>query len=174
MKIGLDIDGVLADWAGGMIDKAKELGLPGYPEHPDNVDYWDHLTDCGDLWSRVKDDEDFWMGLKPFPGTLPLEFEPYVYITSRPVRSEISYFWLSKHGFPNSERVFTAARPEDKLNIVKALGIDVFVDDKIETVEQMRSAGINAFLFEAPYQKGHVHTLPVIKSLKNLCLYAQM
>jgi hypothetical protein len=170
-KIGLDIDGVLAQYSLGMIDKAKELGLAGYPDHPDNVNYWDHLSDCGDLWAKVKHDEDFWMGLKPFPGTLPLDFEVCRYITARPIRDEVSYCWLYLNGFPHPERLITVGSPEQKLDVIKTLGINVFVDDKIETVSELQDNGINAFLFHAPYQKGHPHTLTTIRSLRDLCLY---
>ncbi len=168
-KIGLDIDGVLAQFSKGMVDKAIELGLTGYPTRKEDVSHWDHLSDCGDLWKRIKYDESFWLYLEPFPDALPIDFEVTRYITSRPIGNEISYFWLWKNGFPNPERCTTVPNPDDKLEVLRQIGIDVFVDDRIETCHQIQDAGIQAILFNAPYQRGHAYTgLVPIYSLKEV------
>jgi hypothetical protein len=179
MKIGLDIDGVLCNFAQGAIDKARQLGLSqAYKFHASwtEVDQW-YLTTCGspdpfsELWPYIKEDNFFWWNLQPLPYSGPVDFTVDRYVTSRPVSSDLSRQWLIRHGFPDAT-VITVSKPEHKLDHVQDL--DLFVDDHWETVRHLRLQNVNAVLYWAPYQSGHdVSDLPRIKHLSEVNNYVR-
>lgn len=163
MKIGLDIDGVLCNYVQGILDVAKERNLEGFPSDWTEVDYWFICDGFLDVMKTITYDTDFWLKLKPLPYTAPMDFTPACYITQRPIDNWITEQWLSVHRFPTAE-VIRVEDAKDKINHVK--GLDLFVDDLYTTVRSMRAEGINAVLYEAPYQRGHdVSDLPKIKHL---------
>lgn len=174
IRVGLDIDGVLSCFSAGVIERAKQLGLSDkFPASCKEVDCWD----MSDTFSKVmKDawrDDKFWLELPVLEGASPLPFEPYVYITSRQISGVTTKQWLDKHGFHDAP-VITVSHPKEKLSHVINMKLDVYVDDLYSTVKEMREAGVNAILMQAPYQSGHEEEckgLPVIKSLDEVINY---
>lgn len=155
-KIGLDIDEVLADFVGGMMER--------FPQMDKRSVYWNdpHIISN---FSEIRDDYDFWLNLRPKIDTLP--FEPHCYITSRPIPTEITMQWLFENGFP-SAKIYTVGHDESKVEVARQCGIDWFVDDRYENFVELNRAGICCFLMDAPhnqrYEVGHKR----IKSLDDL------
>lgn len=169
MKIGLDIDGVLACFVGGVLKRASELGMrEHFPATCKDVQSWAISERFGDVWQTIGKDVGFWLSLRPLPYTTPLHFQPDCYVTSRPIHQWVTEQWLAVNRFPRAE-VFTVKAPLEKIPIVKERGLDLFVDDHWETVRAMRKEGINAVLYKAPYQSGHdTADLPTIKHLSEV------
>lgn len=151
VKIGLDIDDVIADFVGAMISRF-EIKDPVYWNDP-------HLMDN---FHAVKDDEDFWMGIKP---KCEVPFEPHCYITSRPVPTSVTQEWLKRHGFPRAA-VFTANN--GKIEAARMANIDIFVDDRFENFVELNNAGICCYLFDAPHNRRYDVGHKRISSLKEL------
>jgi hypothetical protein len=92
-KIGLDIDGVLADFI-GHLKKVCELG-----DH--KVHYWNDPLILK-AFEKVKKDPNFWSEIPPLIPGNSLLFEPHCYITARSIDPEITERWLDFHGFPKA------------------------------------------------------------------------
>lgn len=140
-KIGLDIDEVLADFVGAMIDR--------FPEMKNRSVYWNdpHIMDN---FSSIRGDHDFWLNIKPKTDSLP--FEPHCYITSRPIPVEVTETWLKNNGFPRAN-VYSVGHDVSKVEVAKQSGIDIFVDDRYENFVELNKNGICCFLFDAPHNK---------------------
>lgn len=168
MKIGLDIDGVLCNFVQGVLDVARQRGLPDFPESWLDVDRWLICEGFHAIMVEVGGTAEFWLKLKPLPYALPLDFTPDCYITARPIESWVTQQWLDIWRFPKADLI-TVANPDDKLIHIKERSLDLFVDDHFKTIPHLRANGVNAVLYEAPYQRGHDITgLPTIKHLREI------
>jgi len=173
LNVALDCDGVLANFSDGLIKRANKMGLgEHFPKTWKGVSYWyvsEHFSKVmKDAWL----DPDFWLNLKPLPGAKALNFTPACYITSRPIKTEVTEKWLEMHGFPKAE-VITVSKPEEKLQHMQDRGIDLLIDDYYVTIIQLLDNDLKAVLYKAPYQRGHEEckTLPTIECLSEVYKY---
>lgn len=148
-KIGLDIDGVLADWTGSWAKIYPELSATPYSWYFDRVvgKRFKAMQDAGTL-------DEFYMNLEPLIKAKDLTFEPHCYITSRPVAKEISEQWLDKHGFP-SRHVYSIQIGESKIDVAKSAGVEIFIDDSYENFVALNNAGICTYLYTASWNTKH-------------------
>lgn len=142
MDIGVDVDGVLANFQEGIIQKAKR----------ENLKFYDHWTQWREwapkykeefdrLFEMTEDDWQFWLGLELYDhasqvrwgerrGWLP--FEPEMYVSARPKAPKgATKEWLLRNNFPEAE-VHIVESGEDKLKHIR--GLDIYIDDKISTI----------------------------------------
>lgn len=147
VRIGLDIDDVLADFSTAYCDR---FGLP-YP------DFW-HFDPL--IVERLNSlDDDFYLSIpaKTKPEDIP--FEPVCYITSRVVPSELTAKWLSINGFPTVP-VITVGHNKSKVQAALDMKLDVFIDDRYETFKEFKAAGLLCYLMDAKhnrrYDVGHL------------------
>lgn len=168
----LDVDGVLCNFTEGIIHKAKELGFSEFfPLDASKVNHWNISSKFSEVFDVVKHDPEFWLSLTPMITELP--FSPIAYLTARPIDSKITEQWLQTHGFPKA-KIITVSDPDEKLEYIKKLNPDAFIDDYFVTIKQIRNADANGILFKQPYQRGHKKEckgLPVIKTLGELKNY---
>ena len=158
-KIGLDVDEVLADFVGQLM-----VYFPDLTERPV---YWNDpvLKDC---FEKIKDEEEFWMSIKPKVDPKELPFEPAAYITARPVPSEVTQRWLDLHGFPRAKVITVAG---SKVDAVRESGIDVYVDDSYSNFVDLTRAGLTCFLMTATHNKRYNVGYKRIDNLSDLpCL----
>lgn len=141
IKIGLDIDSVIADFEPHYFDW---LGLDKTP-----ATTW-HDSRFIDHFDKIKKDTDFWLSM-PFLITVDdLKFKPDRFVTARGIDNEITKEWLKKGGFENIP-VFTVPFNASKLDYVK--GVDVFVDDALHNYHELNDNGINCFLMNRSHNE---------------------
>lgn len=162
LKIGLDIDGVLADFTGAWHDL--------YPEISATPSTWYLDPKIGDRFKAMREAntlDDFYLNIKPLINPSDIPFEPHCYITSRPVGKEISEQWLSKNGFPEKPVISLSIR-ESKVKAANEAGIEIFIDDFYDNFIELNINGIFTYLYTASwniqYKVGHMR----LNSLKDI------
>ena len=154
-RLGIDLDGVCADFVGAFFKISNPMFGTDYTIQTD----WDFTQytkeQVSAVWEIIKRTKDFWQTLRPLEGTGLLASRPknveYVFITSRiptlghGVREQ-SCQWLRDAFHITFPFVIVADTPEQKIPLVKALGIQVFVDDKVSTVHEMHEAGLKSYV----------------------------
>jgi len=161
-NIGLDIDGVLADFTGGW-NKV-------YPDEPAIPDHYNYDPLMGQRFKAMKTAgtlDDFFLGLEPLLDPKSLPFEPKGYVTARPVNTKISKLWLELNGFPDA-KVITTPWGESKVDAMKEAGIEIFIDDFYNNFKELNDAGITTYLYTAPWNIMHDVGDMRINSLKEI------
>lgn len=163
-KIGIDIDGVIADFIGAW-NKV-------YPEITTTPNSWYVDRSIRDRFEKMKNDgklNEFYLNIKPLIKPEEMPFEPHCYITSRPVPKEITEQWLDLNNFP-AKPVYSIEVRKSKLDVAKEAGIEIFIDDSYDNFIDLNNNGIFTYLFTAPwnsrYDVGHMR----LNSLKDIPL----
>ena len=149
-RIGLDIDGVLADFAGAI---SKRLGLKG---QGNSAWYMSYKIKDPKLWAKLSKDKKFWLGLKPLIDPNSLIFEPTVYVTARSIPKEWTEEWLEQSGFPCNEVVTIEGNGGVHGSKVEALNernVDIYIDDHYQHFIDLNQAGIKCFLQDSYHNK---------------------
>lgn len=161
-KIGLDIDGVLADFSGAWSKKYSEIS-----KHPNS---WFSDRKMIERFNEMKKNnelDDFYLNIEPLILPNELLFEPHCYITSRPVDNKITEKWLDKYKFP-AKPVYTVDVRISKVEIAKSSGVEIFIDDSYDNFVDLNNNGIFTYLFTGSwnikYDVGHMR----INSLNEL------
>jgi hypothetical protein len=163
-KIGLDLDGVIANWTGAW-NKV-------YPEVLVAPNSWYLDRKVGKRFQAMREAgtlDDFYMQIEPLIKSEDLPFEPHCYITSRPVSKEISEAWLDKYHFP-AKPVYSVDLRESKVEVAKDAGVEIFVDDAFENFVELNNGGIFTYLYSAPWNLKHDIGHMRINSLKDIPL----
>ena len=122
-NIGLDIDGVLADFR-----SAWHEYYPDLPPQPSVYHFDDKIMQRFIDMREADTLNDFFLKLKPLLKPEDIPFDPCCYVTARPVPTEISEQWLGMHGFPK-KKVITVPFRSTKVEVMEEAGIEIFVDD---------------------------------------------
>jgi len=165
MILGIDVDGVLADFNSGFIQRTIEVtGKDLFPPRPFDIPTWDYATYYGytkdeeaAVWESIKSDRHFWSHLNAYPGVenfiehLWAETWDVYFITARPgIRAKIqTEHWLQLYDF----ELPTVLISWDKDLCAKALKLDRYVDDRIENAIDVVEAGIPTYLLTRPWNK---------------------
>lgn len=160
-KIGLDIDEVLCNFVEGW---HKKWGADPCPE------WWTYHRGMDKYFEHMKTDktiDDFYLSLKPKIKPSDIPFEPYCYVTSRPVDTSVTERWLDIHGFP-AVKVYTVGIGASKVEVLKNAGVEIFVDDNFNNFKELNNAGICTFLMDANHNKRYNVGYKRIKSLSEL------
>lgn len=157
-KMALDIDDVLA---GYVIGVHETFNVPLVPH-----DHWASKESTGKLLlklnrkkevvgfkqeylDRCEHNKDFWYGLEAIALPCYLPVQTVAYITASPKNMvDVRIEWLKKHGFPTLPVIHS----KDKALTMRRLGIDVLIDDKLSTVEAVKSMeGLHAVHYKPYY-----------------------
>lgn len=140
LKIGLDVDGVLASFYQEVVKRYNT---------PEKIKNWfDPASGVKEIWHLIENDNGFWENLPILTPPEQIPFKVDCYITSIPEKMFFARCkWLMKHGYPTAP-VYIA---EDKLPICKYRKLDYFIDDKPTTVQALNDAGIKCIQFKPWY-----------------------
>ncbi len=163
-NIGLDVDGVIADFTGSW----KKL----YPEISATPSSWYFDRNVGARFKEMRENgtlDEFYLNIEPLVKPEELPFEPHCYITSRPVSKEVTEKWIDKFHFP-AKKVICVDLLSSKVEVAKEAGIEIFIDDSYENFVDLNNHGVFTYLFTAPwnvrYDIGHMR----LNSLKEIPL----
>lgn len=155
-SIGLDVDGVIANFGKRLLEVALEMGYTNLPRRwYEQVEWKPGGGEWDIVWEAVHKDPDFWLSIEPFYDDPPPAYTPKVYITSRPVPSKVTETWLEEHGFPRAP-VITVSRPEEKVEAFKHSGVTAFVDDRPDSIDYFeREVGetVHIYVMDRPWNK---------------------
>jgi hypothetical protein len=170
MRVGVDLDGVCYDFAGGL---RRYLGL-SLEEAPEPT-RWEFYEDWGlalddfliHCHAGVNAGWLFWVG-DPFPGTrealvrLRNAGHTIVIITDRffgdtGASERATRQWLDNHDLPYDEIHFTS----DKTTV----SVDYMVDDKFSNYEAMFNSGVRSYLLDRPWNYEYAAALHRLSSL---------
>jgi hypothetical protein len=172
--IGFDIDCVVADTMEAFIRLAMlDYGIRVLPEEITSFQVESCLAVApgiiDEIFSRLllAPVEN---GLKPMPHAVAVLTEmsacaPVTFITARPQREPVDR-WLESN-FPQdvyrNSRLVAMGKHEGKAQYVRELGLQYFVDDRVETCIELAQAGIFPIVFAHPWNRGR-HSFASIDS----------
>jgi uncharacterized HAD superfamily protein len=173
MILGLDIDGVIADFitpflkllemrhGTGPIDPAS-ITDPNFMQHPFLTR--EAIFECMESASY---DPEFWRAMTPLLSSEQWEkleelgrAHELVFVTHRWVRDtydihQVTCEWLRRHGLTKPVVYFTQ---EKKSALIRKLGIELFVDDRHENCEDIATETAAAVLMpHRPYNQAFRH-----------------
>lgn len=183
MKLGIDIDGVLARFESAFAPILTEFSGIDFPlDSPDFPPVWDWPQHYGATnkevsaaWDRVKTGPWFWASLDELPQasqclrwlnfltTLALEGHDVYFITHRMGMNakKATESWLARRGIENPSVLLV----RDKHLAAAALQLDVYIDDRLENVLDvntfMKDADLpcRVYMVETPYNKQYRSTV---------------
>ncbi len=172
--IGFDIDCVVADTMEAFIRLAMDdFGLKVLPEEITSFQVEDCLAVApsiiDEIFARLLS-APVENGLKPMPHAVSVLTEmsacaPLTFITARPEREPVDR-WLESN-FPKevyrNSRLVATGKHDGKAQFVRELGLQYFVDDRVETCIELAQAGIFPIVFAHPWNRGR-HSFASIDS----------
>lgn len=179
MKIGIDVDGVLANFCEGFQNVGRDLfGKDKFPQGYVPRDwYWTDIITKDEerlMWQKLLKTSDFWTTLEPIETNVAALREFLVefgdkhdvwFVTARaasggPTQAYQTREWLGRQlGDADSQHrgVITVAKSDLKRQVLEGVGITYMIDDHGPTVESLDSLpGMNAFLLDAMWNQDAV------------------
>jgi len=163
-KIGLDIDGVIADFM-----LAWHKMYPEIPRDPDRYDFDENIMQRFDDMREAGTLNAFYLNIKPLIKPKDLPFEPKCYVTARPVETWVTEKWLKLCGFPK-KKVFTVPTGISKVEVMEEAGVELFIDDYYKNFTELNDAGIFCYLYTAPWNRSYDVGNMRLNSLKDILL----
>lgn len=166
MRIGVDIDGVLANFNSAYIAKCIAVtGRDLFPPRPFDIVTWEFPESYGytkaevsAVWASIKESLNFWFSLKPYFDTqTSLEMlcarqdtykDEVYFITARP-GTEVKFQterWLEVYA-PFNAWTPTVLISSQKGMCAKALELDMYIDDRLENVYDVREKSYNTSVY---------------------------
>jgi uncharacterized HAD superfamily protein len=163
MRIGIDVDGVLADFNRSFIERCIQVtGKDLFPARPFDIPMWHYPQHYGyseaemkypngPVWKSVIEDSTFWYSLFPYEGTMEFlsKLDPndhdFYFITNRPgaTAKMQTEDWLDFHGVFNNAPALatpTVMISTEKGLCAKALNLNLYIDDKTENCLDVNAA----------------------------------
>lgn len=193
MRIGFDVDGVLADFNSGFIKRVIHItGVDLFPLRPFDIPMWDYPQHYGyteeqvnAVWESIKADCTFWRRLPEYDYTESFLYNKVealhragndvYFITSRPgiaAKAQTEY-WLRNAGLSWMEP--TVLISSAKGLCARALRLDVYVDDRWENCLDVvaTSEGTKVYLLDQPWNRDRSHpSIARISSLHEMDVFA--
>ena len=175
MRIGIDVDGVLADFNEAYIRLTTQLtGRDLFPSRPFDITTWNYPESYGytaeevsRVWAAIKADPFFWQGLAPYDTAedamraIHLRWranDDIYFITSRPGidAKKQTENWLRMYWPLYTVPPLTVLISSEKGLCAQALNLDVYIDDRVENVTDVHfrtEASTRAHLLDQPWNR---------------------
>jgi uncharacterized HAD superfamily protein len=181
--IGFDIDGVVADTGSAFIRIARdEYGLQSISL--EDITYYE-VVDCLNVEQSIVEaiftrlhDNPLPSGIMPMEGAFDVlhalaEHGPLTYVTARSLKGPIS-MWLEHHVEPGpfaDMRLEVMGEHDNKAPYIKDLGLRYFVDDRLQTCQNLAREGITPLVYNQPWNmNGHdLQTVDNWQAIYRLC-----
>jgi 5'(3')-deoxyribonucleotidase len=168
LRLGIDLDGVVADFNAGWIERYNaQFGSDLLPEH---VDIWDaptlltHFTNMSEFWSWARTaggGASIFRVLQPYRGAIAAlerlsERDDIVIVTTKPRFAVHDTFeWLAEHRVPTTEVHIV----DDKSEVA----CDVYLDDADHNIEALLAARPDSLVcrFVRPWSTSHVGAIDI-------------
>jgi 5'(3')-deoxyribonucleotidase len=177
MRIGIDIDGVLADFNRDYINRCLQVtGRDLFPPRPFEITTWNYPESFGysaqevsAVWESIKTDPLFWYGLEAYPDAgesitqlAYLErvegYEVY-FITARPgvrVKQQTESWLKGLCAMP--QYCPTVLISSHKGICAKALDLDAYIDDKdLNVYDVVQNTDARTFVMDRPWNRNIKH-----------------
>lgn len=191
-RIGIDIDGVMADFVGAFCRKALAIGVPEklMPMQGEACSVWNWTTEQwgwtqeeDDLvWLAIKTSLNWWMTLEPLVSpadianlNVAMSSASFVFITSRRAGRGLSVVdqtagWLRSIGVDMrlAEGVIASSR---KGELVRGLDLDAMLDDSPTNLKDIKKAApdVDVVARRWPYNG---HWQPAVSNLTDFLKFA--
>ncbi len=182
MRIGFDIDGVLADFNKAFIDLiVHTTGANLFPARPFDIPMWDYPQHYGyngaqlkEVWGIITASESFWATLPPYADAKEtlnrlteanqVEGHDVYFVTSRPgVRAKAqTEQWLWNNGYTGVPTVLISSR---KGVSADAIELDTYIDDRdVNIVDVITTRGVKTrtYLVDRPWNRTDVAKHPQV------------
>jgi uncharacterized HAD superfamily protein len=172
-EIGFDIDGVVADTMKAFIRVAgEEFGI-NYISKEQITSYW--IEEClpvpldiiKSIINRLLADP-FGIELEPLPGAREVLIRlaahgRLTFVTARPAKEPIEAWLVSLLSeVPREDiRVIATGHHLAKAEVLEELKLKYFIDDHLETCQDLHSRGIRTIVFDQPWNRGHTPFLRI-------------
>lgn len=140
LNIYLDIDDVVADWIPTFC-KRYNCPIPTSWVNP-------YIT--SERLRELSKDKNFWVSL---PLRHVANFRPKGYLSARGIPKKWTYEFMKLNKIPGRSNINQVPWNYSKINKLKELKCDIFIDDKPETFEDCHKAGIFCLLMDAPHNQ---------------------
>lgn len=155
LRVGSDIDGVICNINQSLIRTLIEEKIDC--DFPDDWTLVDSMKPFAppDFWERCRNHKEFWMGMETIEHPL---FSPELYCTSRGFADalEITRQWMMEKKIPLAS-VYCIGNSKgnraNKVPLLRANNIDVFVEDDPEQWAEINRGGILCVLIDRPWNK---------------------
>jgi uncharacterized HAD superfamily protein len=181
--IGFDIDGVVADTAGAFLRIARQDYNINSLSLEDITKF--EVEDCLDIERQIIDtiftcllDEPLDSGLQPMAGAMDVlhkfaELAPLTFVTARPDKQPIA-LWLQHFLEPSvfdDIRLIAMGEHDNKACYIKDMGLQYFVDDRLQTCLALVDEGITPLVFNQPWNRYEhsLHTVDNWRAIHALC-----
>lgn len=112
-------------------------------------DFWSGDYNMSNNLKILQNDKDFWINL---PVKNVPTFEVDYYITARSIPDEWTEESIQRNNLPKAP-VLSVPWNESKIDLLKKLGVKIFIDDKFNTFKECLDAGIFCYLMDAPHNR---------------------
>lgn len=172
VRVGVDVDGVLANFNEAFIDRVVRItGRDLFPERPFDIPCWNYPEFYGytkeendAVWNSIETDGSFWESLPAYPDTADaIEYllsrsrwcgDDIYFVTSRPGinAKQQTEHWLLWHGYSRPTVLISGA----KGLCARALKLDVYIDDRWENTVDTAKQNTRTFLMHRPWNATHI------------------
>lgn len=137
-NIYLDIDDVIFDWGAGYASRFNTTA----PK------YWTNSKKKSHRLNVLTEEKGFWLNL---PVKNVPNFTPKGYVSARGIPTAWTKESLKKFNIPGRSNVNQVNWGVSKLELLKKLKCDIFIDDKVATFKELNANGIFCLLMTATH-----------------------
>jgi hypothetical protein len=174
-NIAFDIDGVFANTMGLFLEIArKDFGINNH-KYEDITTYY--LEDCLDIDPEIIRtiinrilNGDFELELEPIDGAVEVLSEigqahPLLFVTARPQLSTVNEWVHRMLPLESSDiEVIATGAHDGKGDVLKARGIQYFVEDSLEVCHMLSEQAVSPILFCQPWNRSPDHPFREVRS----------